>query len=363
MSGKTPKVPKNAESKVPQNAGPADVSVPQRTTPALLMSIGLHVVLLTTLGVIWSRTPRGTGESADRPIGIAIVHQMPDREKYVDAAELQPNKEVESQQSEQQSASEAAAAAAPPADMSPPIDLNGILDAMESTPSPVSGTGLSGETDLSGDSIGDGRGKTTTGTGSQATTMVFGVSGSGSRFVYVFDRSDSMNGHGGRPLRAAKAELIRSLNSLTEKQRFQIIFYNDKPKPFQLAGMPMQMISGEQSNVVQAERYVKSITAFGGTEHDAALKLALRMSPDVIFFLTDARVPSLSSKKLRLIHQRAEQSGTTIHTIEFGPEAFAPADGFLRDLAEQNNGQYQYVDIRNLGRDPSDIQPSEKAEP
>lgn len=362
MADQKPKASKNTVLKAPDPAGPAHVHAPQRTTPALLMSIGLHFILLTTLGLIWSRTPSGTGESNDRQVGIAIVHQMPDREKYVDAAQMQPNPEVQTEQSEQ-SSSESAAAAAPPADMSPPIDLAGILHAMESTPAPVSGTGLSGETDLTGDSLENGRGKMSSGTGSEATTMVFGVSGSGSRFVYVFDRSDSMNGHSGRPLRAAKAELIRSLKSLTEKQRFQIIFYNDKPKPFQLSGAPLQLISGEQPNVVQAERYVQSIAAFGGTKHDTALKLALQMSPDVIFFLTDARIPRLSGNELRLIKQRAEKSGTTIHTIEFGPDAFAPNDSFLRDLAKQNNGQYQYVDVRNLGRRPLDIDPTTKAKP
>ena len=73
-----------------------------------------------------------------------------------------------------------------------------------------------------------------------------------------------MNGYGGMPLRRAKAELIRSLRSLTERQRFQIIFYNDKPTPFKLAGAPLQLMSGETSSVARAERYVESIRAFGG---------------------------------------------------------------------------------------------------
>ncbi|MGB7347942.1 MAG: hypothetical protein WBD20_27200 [Pirellulaceae bacterium] len=322
--------------------------MPQRTAPALIMSLVLHVILLTTIGIIWSSEPSGTGEEDDRPIGIAIVHQLPDRQRYVDAKDLKVQVEKQSD-AEQQTDSSAASAAAPPADLSPPIDLAGILHAMESTPSPVSGTGLAGETQLGDDAFGTGTGKKSNSDGRDATTMVFGVSGSGSRFVYVFDRSDSMNGHESRPLRVAKAELIRSLKTLTAQQQFQIIFYNDKAKPFQLTGMPLQLIAAEPSKVALAERYVDSIAAFGGTEHDIALKLALRMSPDVIFFLTDARIPRLSGSELAEIRRRAEQSGTTIHAIEFGPEPGAPDDSFLRDLASQNNGQYKYIDVRRLG--------------
>ncbi len=157
-----------------------------------------------------------------------------------------------------------------------------------------------------------------------------------------------MNGYGGKPLRAAKSELIRSLRSLSERQRFQIIFYNDKPTPFKFASAPLQLMSGESSTVAGAERYIQSIRAFGGTEHNGAIKLALRMSPDVIFFLTDARIPRLSQTQLAEIKRRADQAGTTIHAIEFGSEPIAPRNSFLRELAGQNNGQYQYVDVRQL---------------
>ncbi len=77
--------------------------------------------------------------------------------------------------------------------------------------------------------------------------------------------------------------------------------------------------------------------------------MALRMSPDVIFFLTDAHIPRLSSSELRLVQSRAERSGTTIHAIEFGSTAVGSPDSFLRDLASMNGGQYQYVDVRKLG--------------
>ncbi len=355
-------MPATISQGVPTPAGgdqsdPLEIVPPRRTAPALLMSLVLHVLLLTTIGLIWSTTPKGTGELEDRPIGIAMVHRLPDRDRYVEAqqAESTSQTEIDSQ------ASRATSAAAPPADLAPPLDLAGVLKSMQSTPIPVSGSGLAGESQLDGDAFNSNlSGKAASGT-ADTTTILFGISGSGSSFVYVFDRSDSMNGFGGKPLRAAKAELIRSLKTLTDRQQFQIIFYNDQPKPFTLAGLPMQMVTGDESHVALAESYVRSIAAFGATEHESALKMALRMGPDVIFFLTDARIPRLSTVELRQIKDRADAVGATIHCIEFGPEPVASADSFLRELAAQNHGEYRYVDVRGLGQStpaPNDENPS-----
>ena len=68
-----------------------------------------------------------------------------------------------------------------------------------------------------------------------ATTKIFGIEARGTKFVYVFDRSASMSDHGGKPLRAAKAELLASLNNLDEHNQFYIIFYNEEPRMFKPA--------------------------------------------------------------------------------------------------------------------------------
>jgi hypothetical protein len=311
----------------------------------------VHVIALVALGLLFGRTPSGTGEVSDRPIGIALVHVLPDRQQYVDVAKTppKPSKLPSTDQAANEAASASAAAAMPPS-IAPPIDLDGILQSIQALPSPTSGTGLVGEANLDGDAFGAGTAAGTSHDSDEATAMVFGVSGSGSRFVYVFDRSDSMNGYGGRPLRAAKRELVRSLESLSDRQQFQLIFYNDKPTPFRMSGVPLQMMAGEDTNKIAASRYIDSIMAFGATEHESALKMALRLGPDVIFFLTDARIPRLSSSQLREIQRRADQSGTTIHAIEFGSDPASPTDSFLRELAAMNQGKYRYIDISTLNR-------------
>jgi len=77
--------------------------------------------------------------------------------------------------------------------------------------------------------------------------------------------------------------------------------------------------------------------------------MALGLSPDVIFFLTDAEDPILSAADL----QRVERynSGATIHAIEFGVGPYA-GNSFLQRLANQSGGQHRYVDVRGFSKQP-----------
>ena len=184
--------------------------------------------------------------------------------------------------------------------------------------------------------------------GGYARTGVFGIESEGYKFIYVFDRSGSMGGHGGAPLAAAKSQLIDSLEHLGQTHQFQIIFYNDDPHVFNLTGSPSRLVFANDQNKTLAERFVGSITADGGTEHEEALTMALRMAPDVIFFLTDADEPRLSATQLQRI-ARANK-GAVINTIEFGYGPAFESDNFLIRLARQNRGQHVYVDISQLPR-------------
>ncbi len=323
--------------------------------PAWVGSLIFHVILLTFLGWTASRGQRGTGETADRPVGIAMVSRLPDRDQYTPP-------QSPAQPSETTDTSLAAAVNAAAAPTSPPIDLDGALAEMLSGDLPTMLTGDVQGT-LQGTSGATGQAGIRAATdGNKTTAMVFGISGSGSRFVYVFDRSDSMNGFDGKPLRAAKAELKRSLQTLSERQQFQLIFYNDEPRAFVPAGSGLRLLVGEEPVIQRAIRYIDSIKAYGATKHYDALRMALRMGPDVIFFLTDARVPQLSRAQLSEVKRLAERAGTTIHTIEFGEESFAPAESFLRQLAADNVGQYRYIAVGQLGAggwdslDPQDVQ-------
>lgn len=186
-----------------------------------------------------------------------------------------------------------------------------------------------------------------------AQTQVFGASGKGSQFVYVFDRSASMEGFGGRPMSAAKQELLASLQDLDTVHQFQIVFYNEQPSVFNpFHPQPPRMMFGSDENKHLARRYLGRISPDGGTRHMEALDLALGMKPDVIFFLTDAAEPQLTAGQLEAIRRR-NGGQTAIHAIEFGVGPFSGGGNFLQRLARQNRGQHVYVDLSQLASSTS----------
>src|ERR1700680_2534337 len=107
-----------------------------------------------------------------------------------------------------------------------------------------------------------------------------------------------MGAYGGAPLAAAKAQLIKSLGDLSQTHQFQIIFYNDHPAVFNPTGVLGRLIFAPEQNKSSGEALVRNIIADGSTEHEEALQLALRMAPDVMFFLTDADDPRLNADQL-----------------------------------------------------------------
>jgi hypothetical protein len=179
--------------------------------------------------------------------------------------------------------------------------------------------------------------------GGKARTRFFGLVGEGYKFVYVFDRSGSMGGSERTALRAVKAELSASLKSLDTVHQFQVIFYNERPVLFTPAATPGRLAFATEQNKQQVLTFLDSIPADGGTDHEAALKFAIHLRPDVIFFLTDADDPKLTPRQLAKIRDMA--AGITIHTIQFGDGPQPAGGNFLIDLAHQNGGQHAYLDI------------------
>lgn len=305
--------------------------------PNWLASVVLHLVLLIALALLLRRVPQGAVSEPLREAGIVLKSR----------AALQ-----QYEGPEEPTEDSAADTAAAPADLAAALPSEAPLDPSDALPRaadlPLPGGG-SGRTPLL--SV---RGMTSTaqpqrGLRGGGQTSVFGLSGSGYKFVYVFDRSGSMGGSARSPLAVAKAELLNSLESLDRTHQFQIIFYNDQPAMFDLSGRGVGLVFGDEQGKALARQFVEGITAHGGTRHEEALSLALRLQPDVIFFLTDADHPVLTPLQLERITRR--NHGTAINTIEFGIGPGGNRENFLTQLARQNGGQYVYVDITRLARD------------
>jgi hypothetical protein len=185
---------------------------------------------------------------------------------------------------------------------------------------------------------------------SYAHSKLFGLEARGAKFVYVFDRSGSMSEFRGRPLRSAKEELIASLADLDERNQFYVIFYNEEPRLLQLGPTKGRLVFATPDNKQVANDFISGIQADGGTNHVAALDIALRLRPDVIFLLTDGDEASdPSPDEIRRL-ERSNGGGASINVIQFSP---SPRPGStLVQLAKQNRGQHLFIDVNKLGERP-----------
>jgi hypothetical protein len=300
-----------------------------------LLSLLLHAGLILILGLTFRLAPR-PGISAERTaeVGITLKHQEGDREFYVGPDEAEASAAA---------TSTGAVGLEETLGNGPPADPTDVLPASPK----VIGLGA-----LEGGTVGDA-GQAAAGPGPRRTPgkggarlSVFGTRGEGYKFVYVFDRSGSMAGSGRSALRAAKAELLASLKGLDTNHQFQIIFYNERPWQFNPSGQPGKLAFGTDRNKQLARKFIGGVTADGATRHEDALLMAIRLRPDVIFFLTDADEPHLTPGQLAKIHRKA--GGIAINAIEFGFGPRRDEANFLVRLARQNGGQYAYVDISKL---------------
>jgi Ca-activated chloride channel family protein len=179
-------------------------------------------------------------------------------------------------------------------------------------------------------------------------TSFLGVQDAGRRFVYVLDRSGSMDNG---PLQSAKVELLASLENLDATQEFQVIFYNNEAIPLVPRSKHFELFRGNTAHRLEVAQQLEHISADGGTSHLKALEAALPYNADVIFFLTDADELDLLPEELAAITRR-NNGGARIHCIEFGdgPDLTLPKRprNALRKFAHENGGSYRYLDVSRL---------------
>lgn len=311
------------------------VAVRHRTVPAWLMSFALHTTMLVSLAALYRTTSRGADVESTRAGGIVLVAADSETTEYLS----------EGENSDSSAPSETVAQIPPPLpdQTQRPIELPGVA----ASTAEVSGIGddlLEALPGVNTPTDGTHKGRDI---GGKVTTDVFGVKWTGSRFIYVFDRSDSMDGYESRPLRAAKQALLKSLDSLGDVHEFQIIFYNEGTRVFTRGGNATMYFATEE-NKNAARRFVETMTGEGGTDHLQALKFALSLAPDVVFILTDAE-GGFTPSELGAI-AGWNRSGAVINAIEFGVGSQIDLDRSLEQLAKQHRGQHVYKNILTLDK-------------
>jgi hypothetical protein len=173
-------------------------------------------------------------------------------------------------------------------------------------------------------------------------TEFFGAREHGRSFAYVIDCSGSMATRGS--LEVAKRELLSSLTQLPPDARFAVIFYNLKVRVFTDPGGNQGLMPASAANKGRVETQLQTVGPDGGTDHMLALRTALGLRPEVVFFLTDADLMTNNDVNEIL----AEAGGMRIQAVEFGRGTDLGMETPLRRLATTTGGAYRYIDVTSF---------------
>jgi hypothetical protein len=174
-----------------------------------------------------------------------------------------------------------------------------------------------------------------------ATTTFFQVPARGRSIVYLIDASSSMGPSGG--WEAASRELLASLAHLPPDARFQVLVYNNRVNP--LLPRHPDWLPAAPNVLRQIAQALQELEPSGGTDHGAALRSALQLRGDALYFLTDA--DDLTAEHTRLAKQQ-NRGRTVIHTIEMNPHNRGRGFMPMQVLARDHGGTYQAVNLGML---------------
>jgi hypothetical protein len=164
--------------------------------------------------------------------------------------------------------------------------------------------------------------------------------------VYVIDRSVSMGPNG--KLARAKHELLHSLEQLPADARFQIILFNRSIEILN-GDKGTSLLPATLENRRRAAQFLSSALSEGGTLPVPALKRALALKPDVIFFLSDAL--DISDHDVREItHLNAGRTEIQVVVLEGGHHD--NQNSILSLLAHSNRGK-----VRSIADSPESTSP------
>ena len=155
--------------------------------------------------------------------------------------------------------------------------------------------------------------------------------------LFVLDRTGSM---AGEKIDQAKDALEFCLNSLKDKDRFNVITFNETPDPL-FDGM--QNVTGDRRK--KALDMVGDLDATGGTDINRVLTLARKQFEDAessrnyVVFITDGQ-PTVGDTNIENILRNAKNPKAKIFAFGVGYDVNTH---LLDKLAEQNRGSSDYV--------------------
>lgn len=155
--------------------------------------------------------------------------------------------------------------------------------------------------------------------------------------AYVVDASGSMTG---RRMDHVLSELHRSVSDLRDDQTFFLVFFSSKTFPMMWPRSERRLVRATQYNKRRVLDWARQVVPDQITRPQSALRMALKLKPQLLFFLTDGEIPVSTTE----IAQQHRSRVTRIHSIEIrdnvGVEESNP---LLAELAEIGGGTYRIV--------------------
>ncbi len=154
--------------------------------------------------------------------------------------------------------------------------------------------------------------------------------------IFVIDNSGSM---AGPSIRQARQALLRALDRLKVDDRFNIIRFDDT-----MEELFPQSVPGDNENLNSAKRFVRNLSADGGTEMLPALKASLvdanagdTATLRQVVFLTDGAIGNEAQLFEEIVKNRGR---SRIFTVGIGS---APNSFFMTRAAEYGRGSFTHI--------------------
>lgn len=304
--------------------------------PAWLVSLLVHLAIFLTLTVLMCSPPQ--------PEWDYFLEAQPFQTDnlLVNEVEFIP---PEMEALEQQQSAPEGESLEPSGDLSESVTmLNGseVVNLENATETSIPGDGaLSSEL---------GGGRRTKGM-DQLGVEFFGVQSKGKKFIFIVDSSNSMRGS---RFEAAKQELMLAIRRLSKEQSFLVMFFDQNTEIMRLAPKkePERFpVPATEKNIAAVQRWVVGVGNELHTDPYEAMRIALDISPDAIYLLSDGKFtdkgktidflmtqnrlndPLASSKK-------PKRFKTIVHTIAFYSRE---GEETLEFIAKNNGGTYRFV--------------------
>jgi hypothetical protein len=215
----------------------------------------------------------------------------------------------------------------------------------------VGGTSTTGTGPSGGPAAGGSRGSRAADSATRKSdrrdsTLFFGTEARGNRFVFVVDNSSSMKG--GR-LEMAESELIKTVNGLSPRQSFYVIFVSDQPYPMFYPAHEPDLVPATPANKKRLAEWVpKAILASGkNREMIKAMDLAASLRPQAVYLLWDGDMKYSDKVRMDVMNHLTQPTNGwnfIVHTLGMGITSL-DSEKNLTTIARAHNGVYRRIDV------------------